>query len=158
MTRHSLPVDRYRQNETIVLFESENEKKFPDFYSAGGKSGSWEGVAKSIKALNHKKHKSFEPQRHEGTKEAFFVCPRSSGKPQKTLCLRAYVVPFFSVPFATPSWGGIRRERDGFWRQAVAASLRYTHSRGQCGKFAPPPCRLQPPGRRSPGWPMPAGQ
>ena len=56
MNRHSLPVERYRQNDTIVLFESENEKKFPDFYPAGGKSGSWEGGAKSIKALNHEEH------------------------------------------------------------------------------------------------------
>ena len=43
---------------------------------------------KSLKALNHK-----------GTKEAFFVCSRSSGKPKKTLCLRAFVVQrFFAFP------------------------------------------------------------
>ena len=47
----------------------------------------------SQKALNHK-----------GTKEAFLVCPRSSGKTKKTLCLCAFVVPFFPEPFATPSF------------------------------------------------------
>ena len=86
MARHSLPVDRYRQNETIVLFESENEKKFPDFYPAGGKSGSWEGVAKSIKALNHEGHEG-----HKGKEKLFFVP------------FVLFVVPFFSEPFATPS-------------------------------------------------------
>ena len=54
-----------------------------------------------------KKQTGVEPQRHQGTKEAFFVCPRSSGKPKKTLCLRAFVVPFFSKPFVTPSKSGI---------------------------------------------------
>ena len=86
MTRPSLPGGRYWQNETIVLFESENEKKFPDFYSAGGKSGSWEGGAKSIKALNHEEHEG-----HKEKEKLFFVL------------FVSFVVPFFSEPFETPS-------------------------------------------------------
>ena len=52
-----------------------------------------ESVAKSKKALNH-----------QGTKEAFFVCRAC---PEKTLCLRVFVVPFFSGPCATPSFARV---------------------------------------------------
>ena len=48
-----------------------------------------------------KKQKSGEPQRHQGTKEAFLSAGRSLSRPGKTLCLRVFVVPFFSEPVAT---------------------------------------------------------
>ena len=53
---------------------------------------------------SRKKHKSFEPQRHEGTKEDFICLPGvAQTSPEKTLCLRVFVVPFFSEPFASAS-------------------------------------------------------
>ena len=49
-----------------------------------------------------KKQKSVEPQRHEGTKEDFFSLPGvAQASPEETLCLRVFVVPFFSRTFAT---------------------------------------------------------
>ena len=50
-----------------------------------------------------KKPKSLEPQRHKGTKEAFFVCSRSSGSPKK-LCV--FVPLWFNafLPFPTTSF------------------------------------------------------
>ena len=53
--------------------------------------------------FRRKKRKSPEPQRHEGTKDDFFCLPSvAQTNPEKTLCLRDFVVPFFSGSFATP--------------------------------------------------------
>ena len=54
------------------------------------------GVAKSKRALNHKDTKA--------QRKLFLSAGRS---PEKTLCLRVFVVPFFSVAFARPSKAGI---------------------------------------------------
>ena len=48
----------------------------------------WQVVAKSVKALNHKDTKA--------QRKPFWFVERSSGKPGKTLCPGAFVVPFFS--------------------------------------------------------------
>ena len=55
-----------------------------------------EGVAKGIKALNHKDTKA--------QRKPFLSAGRSLGRPEKTLYLRVFVVPFFSGAFATPSF------------------------------------------------------
>ena len=64
---------------------------------------SWEAEWYKIPTSRHpreagyrKKHKSLGPQRHQGTKEAFLSAGRSLSKPEKTLCLRVFVGPFFS--------------------------------------------------------------
>ena len=50
------------------------------------------------------KVKGLEPQRHKGTKEDFFCLPGvAQTSTEKTLCLRVFVVPFFSGAFATTS-------------------------------------------------------
>ena len=50
--------------------------------------------------------KAYKALNHQGTKEALLIAGHSSVECRKTLCLRAFVVPFFSVPFATPSFAG----------------------------------------------------
>ena len=52
-----------------------------------------EAVAKSKKALNHKDTKA--------QRKPFLSAGRIG--PEKTLCLRVFVVPFFSGPFSTAS-------------------------------------------------------
>ena len=54
----------------------------------------FEAVAKSKKALNHKDTKA--------QRKPFLSAGRRG--PKKTLCLRVFVAPFFSEPFATPSF------------------------------------------------------
>ena len=57
-----------------------------------------EGVAKSIKALHHKDTKA--------QRKLFCLPGVTQASPKKTLCLRAFVVPFFSGPFATTFFTG----------------------------------------------------
>ena len=81
-----------------------------------------------------KKHKSFEPQRHKDTKEDFLLFDaRSAGKPKKTLCLCVFVVPFFSEPFATPSFArAVRGGITATWkrRRYFSAPNSYRPSQG----------------------------
>ena len=57
-----------------------------------------EGVAKSLKALNHEGHEG-----HKGKEKLFFVL------------FVSFVVPFFSEPFATPAFDVVARglEKNG---------------------------------------------
>ena len=64
------------------------------------------------------KVKGLEPQRHKGTKEDFFCLPSvAQTSTEKTLCLRVFVVPFFSGSFATTSKEGVHLAVDSLFRR-----------------------------------------
>ena len=99
-----------------------------DNLEAGNPPREWipafEGVAKSIKALNHKAHKE-----HKGKEKLFFVL------------FVLFVVPFFSEPFATPSFARMTVSHNKCSDLSLTNGLKQTDScRNRNIKTAHRPC------------------